>query len=314
MVKSMTGAAVLVADVNLASGEGDATALAGRPLQAQWEMRAVNGRGLDLRLRLPDGLDGLEAGLRARVGQTVRRGNVTLSLKLGDAGGVRALQIDTTMLNDALRALAEVRVAAEMAGVPLREPSAAEILDLRGVLLSGSEPVSGPEEAAELVAALLRQADELIASFDAARAAEGAALAAVLEAQIDRAESLVGAARALLPERRAGQAAALQAALERLEGAGAGADPGRLEAELALIATRADVAEELDRLDAHVTAARALLAGDGPAGRQLEFLIQEFNREANTLCSKAQHAGLTRVGLDLKAVIDQMREQSLNLE
>ena len=307
---------MLAADVKAPDPDAAASRRAEQPpLHTQWEMRAVNGRGLDLRLRIPEGLDGLEAGLRARVGACVKRGNVTLSLRLTVADDGRAMpRVDPVALAGALQAVAAVQSAAEEAGVALRPPTAAEVLHLRGVLPNGAEPPRSPEETAGLVAALLVQAETLIAAVDARRADEGSALAVVLDERIDSIAALIEAARALIPERRAAQEATLRAALERLETLPSGADPGRLEAELALIATRADVAEELDRLTAHITAARKLLAGAGPVGRQLEFLIQEFNREANTLCSKAQHAGLTGIGLDLKAVIDQMREQSLNLE
>ena len=302
----MTGAAALDQTVTLPT-EGSSSPGA---MQAQWDLRSVNGRGLDLRFRLPEGLEGLEAGLRSRLSACTRRGSVTLSLRLARSEAALALRPDPAGLDAALAAVAQVQAAAEQAGVALRPPTAAEVLGLRGVLTTG--PETGPAE--PLVAALLVQADGLIARFDAIRQAEGAELAAVLAAQVDRVTNLVDTARSLLPARRAEQATALGAALDRLQGVTPPADPGRLEQELALLAVRGDVAEELDRLDAHCTAARKHLAGEGPVGRQLEFLIQEFNREANTLCSKAQHAGLTRIGLDLKAVIDQMREQALNLE
>lgn len=301
MVKSMTGAAALA---------GPVAPEAAAPLQAVWDLRAVNGRTLDLRLRLPEGLDGLESGLRARLQAVVRRGSVSLSLRLSRPDETAALRIDPAGLAAALAAVAQVQSAAEEAGVALTPPTAADVLALRGVLLSGSEP--GPTE--PLVVALLAQADELIARFDAARAAEGAALAALLADQLDRIEQLLAEARATLPEREAAQAAALRAGVERLTGLGAPADPARIAQELALLAVKGDVAEELDRLTAHVAAARGLLAQPGPVGRQLDFLTQELNREANTLCSKAQHAGLARIGLDLKTVIDQMREQVQNLE
>jgi len=300
MVKSMTGAAALSAPVPGVTPE----------VLAQWDLRAVNGRGLDLRLRLPEGVEGLEAALRPRLSAAARRGNLSLSLRLTQAEAPAVLRPDPAALAAALAAVARVQAAAEEAGVALRPPTAADVLALRGVLVSGAEQPPGPA----LLAGLLTQAEALIARFDAARTAEGAALTAVLAAQIDRIAALVAEARVTLPDRRSDQARALSQALERLQGAAPPADPGRLEAELALIAMRGDVAEELDRLDAHVAAARRHLAEGGQVGRPLEFLVQEFNREANTLCSKAQHPGLTRIGLDLKSVIDQMREQALNLE
>lgn len=306
MVKSMTGAAALAQTV-LATTEG-----AGH--QAQWDIRAVNGRTLDLRFRLPEGLDGLEPGLRTRLAARVKRGNVSVSLRLSraDEGGV--LRVDPAALQAALAAVTQVQSMAEEAGVALRPPTAAEVLNLRGVLVSSAE--TGPIDG--LVAALLALSDDVIARFDAVRADEGAALAGVLLAQITAIDALVAEARALLPARRDEQGTALRAAFERVQLAAAQAaqavDPGRLEQELALIAVKSDVAEELDRLTAHCAAARKLLVQPDPVGRAFDFLTQEFNREANTLCAKAQHPGLTRIGLDLKTVIDQMREQVQNLE
>jgi uncharacterized protein (TIGR00255 family) len=303
MVKSMTGAAALSLTV-----EPDPQ---GPAQQAQWDLRAVNGRTLDLRFRLPEGLDGLESGLRARLAARLKRGNVSISLRLSRPDeGAGALRVDPAALSAALAALAQVQGAAEQTGVALRPPTAAEVLHLRGVLVAAAD--AGPTEA--LVAALLAQADDLIARLDAARAAEGAALAQVLAQQIATIEGLVAEARALLPARRDDQGAALRAAMERAQIAAPQADPGRLEQELALIAVKSDVAEELDRLTAHCAAARKLLSQSDPVGRPFDFLTQEFNREANTLCAKAQHPGLTRIGLDLKTVIDQMREQVQNLE
>lgn len=306
MVKSMTGAAALAGPI-VASKDG-------APAQAQWDLRAVNGRGLDLRFRLPEGLDGLEAGLRARIGARIKRGSLSLSLRLSRPDEAVALRPDPAALAAALAAVAQVQAAAEEAGVALRPPTAAEVLALRGVLVAGPEP--GPAE--PLVAALLAQAEDLLTRFDAARAAEGAALQSVLDGQIAAVEGLVAAARATLAARREDQAAALKSALERILTAApvdsGRVDPGRVEQELALLAVKGDVTEELDRLTAHIAAARKLLAEAGPIGRQFDFLSQEFNREANTLCSKSQHPDLTRIGLDLKTVIDQMREQVQNLE
>lgn len=302
MVKSMTGAAVLSCTVKL----GDEA----QTLQASWDIRSVNGRNLDLRLRLPDGLDGLEAGLRSRLAARVRRGHVSLSLRLVRPDDAAQLAVDPAGLAAALRAVARVQAAAEEAGVALRAPTAAEVLSLRGVLVTGGQ--AGPVE--PLVAALLVQAETLIGCFDRMRAAEGKALAKVLSLRVDEVEALLAEARAAMAERREDQGTALTSALERIRIAAPQADPGRLEQELALVAVRGDVTEELDRLGAHCAAARQLLAQGGSEGRRLDFLMQEFNREANTLCSKAQHLGLGRIGLDLKAVIDQMREQVQNLE
>ena len=276
----------------------------------QWDLRAVNGRGLDLRFRLPDWLDGLEAGLRKILSDTVKRGNVTLSLKLSRAEAGAPLRLNPAALGAAVDMIMAAEAQAEAKGLGLAPMTAADLLALKGVIDTGPEAV----DPAALVADLLTRAETLVDAFDAARAAEGAALERVIAAQIDTIAGLTREARSAATARRPDQIEGLKAALARLSEGAPGVDPGRLEQELALIAVKTDVTEELDRLEAHVGAARKLLAAREPVGRKLDFLMQEFNREANTLCSKAQSAELTRIGLDLKTVIDQMREQVQNLE
>ncbi len=315
MIRSMTGYASRSAELSVPSALSETAAAPGVRLSCQWELRGVNGRGLDLRFRLPDWLDGLEPLLRKRLAGRLARGNVTLSLRLTRADPGAGMRLNAPVLEAALALLAEAEARAKARGLVLAAPTAADLMHLRGVLDSGQDEIA----AAPLLPALEAEAEALIADFDAARAAEGAALADILNGQMDRIEALVAEARALLPERQGDQAQAVRGALARLADAPpngmAQVDPGRLEQELALIAMRGDVTEELDRLTAHAGAARALLAGGaGPVGRKLDFLMQEFNREANTLGAKAQHAGLTRIGLDLKVVIDQMREQVQNVE
>ena len=276
----------------------------------QWDLRAVNGRGLDLRFRLPDWLDGLEAGLRKLLATGIRRGNVTLSLKVSRAESANTPRLNPQALESAVALIVEAESRAEARGLGLAPMTAADLLSIKGVLDVAPEPT----DPAPLVAGLLARADALIAAFDTVRSTEGAALAQVIGAQIDTVEALTRAARAAAQTRRGDQIEALKAALARLSEAAPQLDPGRLEQELALIAVKTDVTEELDRLDTHVATARGLLAAPDPVGRTLDFLMQEFNREANTLCSKAQSTELTRIGLDLKTVIDQMREQVQNLE
>ncbi len=278
-----------------------------------WEIRSVNGKGLDLRLRLPEGIEGLEPALRARLGAQVARGSVTVSLRLTRGAGAEALRVNPAGLSAALAALAQVEAAARGIGLEPAPVSAADILGLRGVLDPGSE-AEAPDSAA-LLAALLADLDPLLAAFEAMRAAEGAALGALIAGQIDRIAALTAQARIAAEARRGEVAAGMAAALARVAGgAEAGADPARVAQELALLAVKSDVTEELDRLAAHVAAARALLAAPGPVGRKFDFLVQEFLREANTLCSKAGNPALTGIGLDLKHVIDQMREQVQNVE
>lgn len=275
-----------------------------------WEIRSVNGKGLDLRLRLPDWVEGLEPAVRAAVARVASRGNITLSLKLARDGGGEALRVNPAGLDAALAALALVRAKSEAAGLPVADPTAVEILALRGVTdLGGEADDTGP-----LRDALLADLPPLLDDFAAVRAAEGAALAGVIESRIDRIEALTAEAATAAEARRPEMERALSDNLARVMAGAAEADPARVAQELALLVVKADVSEEIDRLIAHVAAARALLTEPGAVGRKLDFLIQEFMREANTLCSKSGNAGLTRIGLDLKTVIDQMREQVQNVE
>lgn len=272
-----------------------------------WDIRSVNGRGLDLKLRVPDWIEGLEAALRGTLKAGLGRGSVTLSLRIGreSAGGQG---VDAVALDVALDQVLAVTRRAETRGLLLAPVTALDLLSLR----SAAEP-DGDDMAALRDALAAQVETELLPALLAARRAEGAAVAALLGAQVDRIAALVAAAREVLPARLAAQVDEMRRAIDRL-GAEHGADPARLAQELALLAVKSDVAEEVDRLDAHIAQARTLIATDGPVGRKLDFLVQEFLREANTLCSKSQHAELTRIGLDLKTVIDQMREQVQNVE
>ncbi|MDF1857279.1 YicC/YloC family endoribonuclease [Pseudooceanicola sp.] len=296
MIRSMTG---------FASGRGTHELF-----EWSWELRAVNARGLDLRLRVPDWAPGLEAELRKRLSQALNRGSVTLGLRLGREGGATALSLDPVQLDAMLTALATVEDRALEKGISLAPSRAADLLALRGVLDAGKEATGD----AQLTNAILADFEPVLSDFIAMRKREGVALLAVLKDQIDQIESLTAEASAAAEARRGATESAVSQALARVMDAAAGADPDRVAQELALIAVKADVTEEIDRLGAHVGAARELLAKGGAVGRKLDFLTQEFNREANTLCSKSQNPELTRIGLNLKAVIDQMREQVQNVE
>ena len=275
-----------------------------------WDIRSVNGKGFDLRLRLPDWVEGLEAMVRGAVGARVGRGSVTLGLKLARTAGGEALRVNPAGLQAALAALRTVEEAAQKARLDLSELTAAEILALKGVLDQGGEV----EDTAPVLAVLTADLAPLLDEFIAMRAAEGQTLARVISAQIDRIAGLTEAARIAAEARRPLMEQALRDNLARVLAGAAEADPGRVAQELAMLTVKADVTEELDRLTAHVGAARGLLTEAGAVGRKLDFLMQEFMREANTLCSKSGNAELTRIGLDLKTVIDQMREQVQNVE
>ncbi|MEL7459564.1 MAG: YicC/YloC family endoribonuclease [Pseudomonadota bacterium] len=275
-----------------------------------WDVRSVNGRGLDLRLRMPDWIEGLEQSLRAKLQASLHRGSVQVSLRLSANDDSSGPVVNDEALETALSMIAQVKARADARGVEVSAPSAAEVLAMRGVLDgAGRDDDTGP-----LKNALEADFDALLEDLVAMRASEGSALHATLEAQIAEVETLHAAACSAVADRNAAAPDTLRDQLARVLAASDGVDPDRLTQEIALLAVKSDVTEELDRLTAHIAAARALLTGPGPKGRKLDFLIQEFNREANTLCSKSGTKALTAVGLDLKAVIDQMREQVQNVE
>ncbi|MCC5981970.1 MAG: YicC family protein [Oceanicaulis sp.] len=272
------------------------------------EARSVNGRGLDIRLRLPDGLAHLEGEVRSRIKTAFERGSVSLNISLEKPASLAgALMIDTARL----RALAEA--GQDLVKEGLVQPARLDgLLALRGVVLSEDTQTGGEDTAEVLDSALLALTDEVLAGLRAARDAEGAALLPVLTAQVDEIE-------ALRVKAAAHPATSTEAIRDRLKAKfdellPGGLEPERLAQEAAALAVKADVREEIDRLAGHVEAARSLLAGGSPCGRKLDFLTQEFNREANTLCSKAADRGLTELGLAMKHVVDQLREQVQNVE
>jgi uncharacterized protein (TIGR00255 family) len=278
-----------------------------------WDIRAVNGKGLDLRLRVPDWIDGLEQGVRAALQASVSRGNINLTLKVARdeaAVGSDAIRINDKALEAVLIALSHVEAAAMNTRVTLAHCTAADVLAMRGVL----ETATSEEDTTALRSAILSDLPALLQEFNAMRRAEGEVMATVISGQLDRIAALTADAAREVVTRRDSQATGLREALAKVLQATEGVDETRLAQELALIAVKSDVQEELDRLAAHVEAARTLLAEGGSVGRKFDFLMQEFMREANTLCSKAQALSLTRIGLDLKTVIDQLREQVQNVE
>ena len=269
-----------------------------------WEVKSVNSRGLDIRCRLPSGFDRLEIMVRAAVLARFERGAITVALTVAPPEGRVQLSINRGFLNQ-LMALHK-----ELAGrVEASPPRLESLLAIRGVVEAVAEEET--EEGRE------RRDSQIIVTLDAAldalaveRAAEGERLTPVLCAYLDEIRDLTEEAERNAPL----EAEALKAQVARLIEAEPSLPEDRLAQEAALLMTRADVREELDRLAAHVTAARGLIERDGPVGRRLDFLCQEFNREANTLCSKAMDNELTRIGLDLKAAIERLREQVQNIE
>lgn len=280
------------------------------PHSWSWELRAVNGKGLDLRIRVPDWIPGLETGLRKAAAADIARGNVTLGLRVVREEGGSGLAVNEAQLATVLEALGRIEMAAMDAGVSLAPSKATDIVTMRGVL----EQAIIEDDNDVLASALLGEFEAVLSEFNAMRSAEGAALDKVLRDQMAQIEALTTEAATLADARAADSAEILKRNLARVMDNAAEIEPDRIAAELAMIAVKADITEEIDRLRAHVVAAQALLDAVGPIGRKLDFLMQEFNREANTLCAKAQNSDLTRVGLALKAVIDQLREQVQNVE
>lgn len=280
----------------------------GAGLSWHWEVKTVNGRGLDVRLRMPPGFDSLEQPVRDACQKRLGRGACTVTLNIEQETTGSEIRLNEAVL---LQVAAALDRAAELCKAA---PATLDgILAIRGVL-EQREPQL--DEAALEVrnALLLASLNNALDGGVEARIREGTRIAATLESQIAEIALLTREAEGSpqrTPERIAQR---LKEQVERLFQNVPQLDPDRLHQEAMLIATRADIAEELQRLNSHVAAARELMAETAPAGRKLDFLAQELNREANTLCSKANDAELTRVGLKLKAVIDQLREQVQNIE
>ena len=274
-----------------------------------WELRSVNGKSLDCRFRLPSGIDGLEARLREELGKHIKRGNCQASLSIDQSAQPAPLRLNREALSVVLDAVKEVQSAYET-----QPPRPEGILALRGVLEAGDASETDPEEKAALETALVKSFGDAASALATARAEEGTKLEALVSGQIDEIEKLTKDAAAAPAASPKAIRDRLAAQLHELLDGNSGIAEDRLAHEAAMLATKADIREELDRLIAHVEQARGLIEGSDPKGRRLDFLTQEFNREANTLCSKAADVSLTRIGLDLKAVIDQLREQVQNIE
>ncbi len=295
-LKSMTGFA------NAAGGaEG---------LDWVWEVRSVNARGFDLRVRLPEGLDVLEPQLRKAMSARFARGSITVALRVQAGEDAAAATVNAEGLAAVLKAAKTIRDAAEMADLDIAPLSIGDLMAQRSVFEAGRLA----DRLAAQAEAIAADIAPLVDGLDRARTDEGVALKGILTDQIARIRTLCTDAKAAADARGPEMAAALKTRIATLLAATDRVDEDRLAQELALLAVKADVTEELDRLQAHVVAAEGHLAADGPVGRKLDFLCQEFNREANTLCSKSGSADLTSIGLELKVVIDQMREQCQNVE
>lgn len=274
-----------------------------------WELKSVNGKGLDTRLRLQPGFESIEQPARQALQKSFQRGNIYANLTVARLSSAStAVTVNETLLVE-LATLAQ-RLEQDFGIAPARADG---LLALRGVI-EMQESLLDDDARAARDAAVLIVLDEALAGLSAARREEGQALKAIMLDQIDRIESLTERAAADPSRDPAAIRSRLAEQVRLLLETGAPLDEARLNAEAAYLATKADIREEIDRLRTHVASARTLLAGGGAVGRRLDFLSQEFNRESNTLCSKSNAAAITAIGLELKAVIDQFREQVQNLE
>jgi uncharacterized protein (TIGR00255 family) len=273
-----------------------------------WEARSVNAKSLDVRCRVPQGFDSVEQDARKAAGTRFRRGNISLNLNIERVTGTIRYAVNRDLMEQVLALRADFSDRIDSA-----PPTLEGLMAIRGML----EPVKESESEAEIVArdsALNRSLDEVLDGLASARAEEGARLDAVVRQHVETIGGLVARAAGCAAAQPDAIRTRLQALVDELLGAERGLSEERLAQEAALLVGKADIREELDRLRAHIEAAGELLSEDAAIGRRFDFLCQEFNREANTLCSKSASVELTRIGLELKASIEQLREQIQNVE
>ncbi len=277
------------------------------PSQWAWELKSVNGRGLDVRLRYPPGFDAVGEDARGQVQKAFSRGQCQLNLTVTRGATPPRVRLNEEVLSALLDAVGRLKLP------PGVEPASVDgLLAVRGVVEIEDE--ADAAASAELADALKAGIGRAVAALAEARRAEGRALSGILAGQLEAMERLVAAIESAPARRPEAVRAKLEAQIAALLGAAPALDPDRLHQEAVILATKADVREELDRLTAHIAAARALLRDGGAVGRRLDFLAQEMGRESNTLSAKANDVALSRIGLDLKAVVEQFREQVQNVE
>jgi len=273
-----------------------------------WELRSVNGKGLDIRTRIPNGFEAIEAAARAKLPKLFTRGNMQVSLTMTQTQGGCVPYINMQAIDALLQAAKELQAKT---GGDL--PTVAELMAVRGVVELGENQMDEADKA--------RLDDRIIQSLEGAahallevRTVEGNEIAVILSAQVEKIESLYRAISGDPSRTPEAIKSALRLQVAKLVANDEKLDEDRLYQEVAILAAKADLQEELDRLVVHLKAAKELLSSEGPVGRRLDFLAQEFNRECNTICSKSNSAAVTSLGLDMKLVIDQFREQLQNME
>lgn len=278
------------------------------PFRWNWEIKTVNNKGLEVRTRVPGFLDGFDIALKKAIGSKLARGSVFLSLQVERSGDAERFVVNEERL-EALSDMAS-RYADEHGLAPARVDG---LLAVKGVVeLVADEPTD--DDRTRLEAALLEDVDGLLDALVAARQAEGVRMEAVLREQLSAMRALLEEARVAVGDRALAMRDRFSAQLQKLQQSDKPVSDERLAQEVALLAVKADVQEEFDRLESHFAEAEKLLGAGEPVGRRLDFLCQEFNRETNTLCSKSGDTKLTKIGVDLKVFIDQFREQVQNIE
>ena len=293
MLTSMTG----MASMSGASG----------PYDWSMELRGVNNKGLDIRTRVPEWLTGFDKIARKAISSQVARGSLQFSLKISQGIEQGQRQIDPDKLEHILSNASVLADLAASKGLSVAPLSLSEIATQNG-FINVEANTAAQQEVMQVLSGYM---PELLAQFQASRKAEGAALHCILSDSLMQTERLIVQAQDTLSDRAKSFEENFRAALARLK---QDVDPERLAQEMAILAVKSDVTEEIDRLQAHLAAAQLLLLSELPSGRKFDFLMQEFNREANTLCSKSGAAALTAIGLEMKVLIDQMREQVQNVE
>jgi uncharacterized protein (TIGR00255 family) len=278
------------------------------PWRYVWEIKTVNSKGLDLRLRAPPNFDAVEVKARALISGRIARGSCFANLIARRGDALVETRINRAALDRLLKALDDVPLHAS-----LRPASLDGLLAVRGIV-EVIEPEDDEEQRNALDARVLATLSDALDALTASRKAEGAAIGAVLTARLARIEELTAQAEALPARSAEAVRARLAGQIEALLETGHCFDPQRLHQEAVLLAVKADIREELDRLKAHVASARALVEKGGPIGRRLDFLAQELSRETNTLCAKSNDGALTAIGLELKIEVEQWREQVQNIE
>jgi uncharacterized protein (TIGR00255 family) len=278
------------------------------PYAWAWEMKSVNAKGLDLRLRLPIGWDAVEAPSRAALARIVTRGTISATLTIDRSGAAPTVRVNEEVLAALVEASGKAAARFKVAA-----PSLDSLLGMKGVI-EVADNQENPEEKAAAEQVVVKGFEDALKALVEMRAREGTALGKILSDRIDEIEKLSSAAEANPARKPDAIRAKLAEQIKTLLSAGEKFDADRLHQEAMLLAAKVDIREELDRLTTHVAAVRRLLQDGGPIGRKLDFLAQELNRESNTLCSKANDVSLTAIGLDLKAAVDQFREQVANLE